>query len=283
MMSLCVVTHRADLLAVLLRALGKAHVTLGARAVSFDQHGDGVVVQFADGRSARGDVLVGADGLSSVVRAGLHGDERPRYSGYTSWRGVLPFETSRIDPCESWGYAARFGHAPMNGNRVYWYATLTTPEGGRNPDEKAALLELFRDWHAPIPALVAGTEPAAILRNDIYDRPGLTRWGRGRVTLLGDAAHPMTPNLGQGACQALEDAVVLGRSLEHQRDVPAALQEYERRRIPRVNPIVARSRQVGWLGQWRQPLAVAARNALLRRLSPRRQVEHIESLVTYRV
>jgi 2-polyprenyl-6-methoxyphenol hydroxylase-like FAD-dependent oxidoreductase len=93
----------------------------------------------------------------------------------------------------------------------------------------------------------------------------------------------MTPNLGQGACQALEDAVVLGQSLARQRDVPAALQEYERLRIPRVNPIVIRSRQVGWLGQWRQPLAVAARNALLKRVSARQQVEQLERVVNYRV
>jgi 2-polyprenyl-6-methoxyphenol hydroxylase-like FAD-dependent oxidoreductase len=281
--ALCVVTHRADLLAGLLRSLGERHVRLGARAVTFEQTVDGVVVRFADGRSASGDLLIGADGLNSIVRAGLHGNQPPRYSGYTSWRGVVQFDTSRVDPCESWGHGARFGHAGMNGNRVYWYATLTTPEGGRNPDEKAALLQIFRNWHAPIPSLVEATESSAVLRNDIYDRPVSTAWGSGRVTLIGDAAHPMTPNLGQGACQALEDAVVLGQSLARQRDVPAALQEYERLRIPRVNPIVIRSRQVGWLGQWRQPLAVAARNALLKRVSARQQVEQLERVVNYRV
>src|SRR5262249_2472593 len=117
--------------------------------------------------------------------------------------------------------------------------------------------------HAPIEALIQATDRSAILRNDIYDRPPLRVWGSGRVTLLGDAAHPMTPNLGQGACQAIEDAVVLARSLERERDVAAALRVYEAARIPRTRAIVARSRLVGQLGQIQNPLLVPLRNRLM--------------------
>jgi 2-polyprenyl-6-methoxyphenol hydroxylase-like FAD-dependent oxidoreductase len=123
---------------------------------------------------------------------------------------------------------------------------------------------LGRSPHAPIPQLIQATTEHAILRNDIYDRPPLKSWGRGLVSLLGDAAHPMTPNLGQGACQAIEDAVVLGRAIATHSTVSAALRSYEAQRIDRANLIVTQSRQIGWVGQWRHPMAVALRNALVR-------------------
>jgi 2-polyprenyl-6-methoxyphenol hydroxylase-like FAD-dependent oxidoreductase len=279
---LCVILHRAELLALLLDALGKEHVTLHARVLSFSQTNDRATVRFEDGRETDGDLVIGADGLNSVVRAGLHGARPPSYSGYTAWRSVVSFDTSRAQAWESWGHGKRFGQVPMNG-RAYWYATLNTPEGGRNADEKAALLETFRGWHPPIETLIEATPERAILRNDIYDRPLLATWGSGRVTLVGDAAHPMTPNLGQGACQAIEDAVVLAKCLDQERDISTALRTYEARRIPRVNPIVIESRRVGRFGQWEHPLAVRLRTALLKMARPRLQIGHLERIVRYRV
>jgi 2-polyprenyl-6-methoxyphenol hydroxylase-like FAD-dependent oxidoreductase len=279
----CIVLHRAELQSALLGAFGRERVHLGATCVRVIEDRDGAHAEFADGSVARGDVVVGADGLSSVVRAGLHGAAPPTYAGYTAWRAVVPFDTRRVQGSETWGAGARFGMVPMSGNRVYWFATKNVPEGERQRDEKAGLRDLFRGWHDPVEALIDATDPASILRNDIYDRPVLGRWGRGRVTLLGDAAHPMTPNLGQGACQALEDAVVLARCLQDQPDIAMALRAYETRRISRANALVRRSRQVGRIGQVEWPVAVWLRKAMIGLVSPRLQARQLEAVIGYKV
>jgi 2-polyprenyl-6-methoxyphenol hydroxylase-like FAD-dependent oxidoreductase len=270
--------HRADLHALLLEALGRDAVRLDARLVDLADDGEGVEAVFADGTRARGDLLVGADGLHSVVRARLHGEAPPRYAGYTAWRAVVPFDAARLRPGESWGRGARFGHAPLPDGRVYMFATRNAPAGERGRGgERAELLRTFGDWHDPIPALLDAVREEDVLRNDVYDRPVLRRWGRGRITLLGDAAHPMTPNLGQGACQALEDAVVLARHLAGGADAEPALRAYEAERAPRANAFVTRSRQAGAVGQWTHPLAVRLRTGLVRhvigRLQPRQLAE----------
>jgi 2-polyprenyl-6-methoxyphenol hydroxylase-like FAD-dependent oxidoreductase len=268
--------------AVLRDALGPDALHLGAACTGFTQDDSGVTAQFADGRTARGDLLIGADGLHSVVRAQLHGGQPPTYVGYTAWRAVIPFDHARLTPGESSGYGPRFGQVPISGGRVYWFATQNTPAGQRSPDgEQAALRRIFANWHAPIPDLIRATPEALILRNDIYDRPPLRAWGQGRVTLLGDAAHPMTPNLGQGGCQALEDAVVLAACLCAAPAVPAALRAYEARRIPRTSAIVRQSRQAGQIGQWANPLAVRVREWLFRVAGPRFQPRMLDPILRY--
>jgi 2-polyprenyl-6-methoxyphenol hydroxylase-like FAD-dependent oxidoreductase len=216
------------------------------------------------------------------VRAQLHGSIKPTYAGYTAWRAVVRFDLTQLVPGESWGSGARFGHLPMTQDRVYWYATSNEREGERKPgNEKAGLARIFRGWHAPIEALIDATDESAIFRNDIYDRRGLSKWGEGRVTLLGDAAHPMTPNLGQGACQAFEDAVVLARCLSGSPDAASALADYEAQRIPRANWLVDQSRQIGTIGQWQHPIGITLRNALIKLLSPRLQQRQLERIIRY--
>ncbi len=149
----------------------------------------------------------------------------------------------------------------MADGRVYWYATANVRAG----DTMADVREMFAGWHDPIPALLAGTPDDAVLRNDLYDLPlPLAPFGTGRVALLGDAAHAMTPNLGQGACAAIEDAGVLGRLLGTHDDIRAALSAYgDQRRRPTAK-LVRRSRTVGRLGQLENPVALAVRNTVLR-------------------
>lgn len=295
-----VVVHRAELQAILLDAAGAGVVRTASELTGFRDEGDAVVAAFADGSSVRSAILVGADGLNSVTRAVLHGAAAPRYSGYTAWRAVLPFDPERLEPGETWGRGARFGRAPLAGGRAYVFATANVPAGTRSPDgEKAELQRRFAGWHAPIPAIIDALDERDILRNDIVDRPPLRTWGRGRITLLGDAAHPMTPNLGQGACQAIEDAVVLARHLgaiagvaegrqehgPHTGDatdrVAAALRAYEAGRIPRTSAIVRQSRQVGVVGQWEHPLAVRLRTTLARRVIPRLQERQLRALFAF--
>jgi 2-polyprenyl-6-methoxyphenol hydroxylase-like FAD-dependent oxidoreductase len=207
--------HRAELLDALHRAAGPDVVRLGARCVGLVQDAMAVTARFEDGREARGDLLIGADGLRSAVRSVLFGTDPPRYGGYSAWRAVTRFDPARLTPGETWGRGRRFGQWGMTGGRAYWYATESVPAGQGDPPEgrKQGLLALFCGWHEPVEDLIEATDESAILRNDVYDRPALHRWSVGRATLLGDAAHPMTPDMGQGACQAIEDAVILADCL----------------------------------------------------------------------
>ncbi len=282
-----VVAHRADVQTVLLHALGPERVHLGASCTGFRQDGGGVTARFADGREVQADLLIGADGLHSVVRAQLFGDQPPRYAGYTAWRGIAS-GAGLGDPgtgFETWGCGARFGLAHVDRTRVYWYGTINAPEGGTDAPRgrKQEVLSHFHDWHTPIPAVIAATPEAAILRNDIYDRPPLRTWSRGRVTLLGDAAHPTTPNLAQGACQALEDSVVLAQALRVSPDVGAALRRYEARRVKRANGITLASRRIGEVGQWANPVACRVRDAVMKRLPQAAQMQQLEATLRYRL
>lgn len=274
-----IVVHRADLLDALLAAVPSSSVVFGAACTGVIDRGDHVEVELADGRRVPGDVAVGADGLHSVVREALHGREAPTYAGCSAWRAVVPFDVSRIRASETWGAGNLFGQVPIRGNRVYWYAAMNVPEGGRSVHPKAELRAVFGGWHAPIHDLIDAADDRTILRNDIYDRPVLRTWGRGRLTLVGDAAHPMTPFLGQGACQALEDAVVLGRCVAGAGDARTALREYERQRLPRANAFVTRSRRVGQIARLANPLLVSMRNALLSRISPIAQARQIAKMI----
>lgn len=280
--------HRVDLQAALLRELGEDAVRLGRELVGFGQDGAGVTARFTDGTGGRADLLVGADGLRSRVRAVLFGASELRYAGYTSWRGIVPGrELVPVgDGFESWGRGARFGCAHVGRGRVYWFATRNAPEGARDgpSGRKSALLGTFCGWHEPVEELIRATEEDAILRTDIYDREPLgERWGEGRVTLLGDAAHPMTPNLGQGACQAIEDAVVLAECLGAADNVEAALRLYEGLRAARTAAIVRRSRRVGRVGQVEHPLLCRLRDAALKALPERIQLKQLEAIAGYEV
>ncbi|MCY1014219.1 FAD-dependent monooxygenase [Pyxidicoccus sp. MSG2] len=260
--------HRARLQGVLLEHAGAEHVRLGLAVTGFRTDDHQVTVTLSDGSTVTGDVLVGADGLRSAVRSGLLGDAPLRYSGYTSWRGISP-EVPGARPghvSETWGRGARFGVVPIGFGQVYWYATLNAPPGGHDAPgtTRARLQEVFGGWHAPIADLLASTPEDAIVRTDIHDRPPLHRWSHGRVTLLGDAAHPMTPNLGQGGCQAIEDAVVLSECLSTEADVTRALVTYEQRRRERANQLVLRSWRLGQLAQMESPTGRFLRDSLFR-------------------
>jgi 2-polyprenyl-6-methoxyphenol hydroxylase-like FAD-dependent oxidoreductase len=264
-----VVIHRARLLDALLGVLGTERVRFGRECVGIEERGERARVRFADGAAEDADVVVGADGLRSHVRAHLHGDSPPRYAGYTCWRALARVPRTLVDDgtfCETWGRGARFGWLRLPEETVYWFATVDAPRDGRDAsaaDALARLAELYAGWWGPIPALVRATRPKDLLRNDILDRPPLRRWGRGRVTLLGDAAHATTPNIGQGACLAIEDGVSLARHLAAGREVAPALRAYERERRRRTAWIVRFSWRLGAVAQWRAPLACALRDAAL--------------------
>jgi 2-polyprenyl-6-methoxyphenol hydroxylase-like FAD-dependent oxidoreductase len=253
--------HRATLHAALLDFVPADSIRTRTVVRAFREKDAKVAVESESGETIEGSCLVGADGLHSATRRQLINDGEPRYSGYTSWRGVTArgslWPAGRM--CESWGRGARFGLVAIDGERLYWFATANVPAGGRDTS-KAELLRRFGSWHEPIAAAIESTPDDAILRTDIADRPPIPSWGRGRTTLLGDAAHPMTPNLGQGGCQAIEDAVVLDYCLATESDVDFAFREYESRRVDRTARVVTEARRFGRLGQIENGLARAVRD-----------------------
>lgn len=157
------------------------------------------------------DLVVGADGMRSVVRQAFPDDPGGRYAGYGAWRGITSHPVDlRGEAGETWGVRTRFGMAPLSDGRVYWFAVATMPEDAVFHDEASAVDALFGSWHAPIPELIAATEPSSVHRLPILELAGeLASFVRGRIALIGDAAHAMTPNLGQGGGQGLEDAAEL--------------------------------------------------------------------------
>jgi 2-polyprenyl-6-methoxyphenol hydroxylase-like FAD-dependent oxidoreductase len=214
------------------------------------------------------DLVVAADGIGSDTRSFLFpGHPGLRYSGFTTWRLIAGPVTGPVPMAESWGRGAVFGVMPLADGRVYCYAAAPAPAGERAGDELAELVRRFGAWHEPIPGLLAAAGPRDVLRHDVAELAApLPSFHRGRVALLGDAAHPMTPNLGQGACQALEDAAVLSRLATGTGPdaVATMLARYTASRLPRTTDVVRWSRRAAVMSTWASPPAVALRNTVVR-------------------
>jgi 2-polyprenyl-6-methoxyphenol hydroxylase-like FAD-dependent oxidoreductase len=273
--------HRADLQDVLVGAAATADLRLGATCTGFAESEGGVAAVVEDGSEFEGDVLIAADGIRSVVRAQLKGDEPLRYAGYFGWRAVIDFDDPSVKETfsESWGPILRVGLVTIGHGRLYWFISELAPEDTPFPEEpETHFRERLAGWHDPIPAVAAGTPPGTLTRLPIHDRPPAKEWGRGRVTLLGDSAHPMTPNLGQGAAQALEDAAALAAALTSGGDPVESLRAYERSRIPRTTMIVNRSHQLGRIAHLRRPLACRIRDAVMK-ATPERVQRRQQELV----
>jgi 2-polyprenyl-6-methoxyphenol hydroxylase-like FAD-dependent oxidoreductase len=266
--------HRAHLQEVLAGTAGDV-LRLGVACDGFREENGRVVVTGSDGEELGADVLVGADGLRSKTRSWLLDDGLPSYAGYVGWRAVtaLEDESLRGGMTETWGRGTRFGLVPIGGGRVYWFISESASEPAAPvvSGDKERLAALVAGWHDPIQAAIASTSAEEISGTGIYARAPARTWGRGRVTLLGDAAHPMTPDLSQGAAQALEDAVVLAASLRDAEDPASGLRTYEEERRRRTAPIVKRSRAAGRLAQASSGLGASVRDGVMGALPNRLQ------------
>jgi ABC-2 type transport system ATP-binding protein len=265
-----IMVHRSILHTALVEALGEEAIRLKSRCVALHQDSEGVEVKLADGTAVRGHVAIGADGLNSVVRAITLGDGPPRPSGLTAWRAVTAVDSSlasRLTVGESWGRGCLFGVQRIQEDEFYWYAAARSDSGGSTTGkaEKRQLLRRFENWHPPIKELIETTPEQAILRHDLYDRPLPHSLAFGRVALLGDAAHPMLPNIGQGACQAIQDGETVAHTLAHTPTDPvSALDRYSTSRLPAVSAAVTLSRRMSRAAHLKHPIPVGLRNTLLR-------------------
>lgn len=263
--------HRAELHGLLLEGLDPDALHTGHRAETVTAGPDQATVTL---RTAQGttsetaDLVVAADGVGSPLRAALLPDHRgPTYAGYTVWRGIVPAE--RAAPLgipavlsETWGSGARFGVAAINDGAIYWFAGESVPEHTTLDHDLSLLAARFRGWHNPIPGLLAATPEDTLIRNDVYYlRERLPGFVRGRVALLGDAAHAVTPDIGQGACLAIEDAATLAAAIERS-GIDAGLRAYDTLRRPRTEGMARGSGRLANILQTRNPAAALVRNAV---------------------
>lgn len=250
---------------------------------------DGVTARLADGSEMRGGLLIGADGLHSVVRTHVTGvAEAPLFSGYDSWRGTAEVAVPPVSEgvaVHVLGSGRTFGCWPLPGGRTYWVATLA--EGVGDPDDGWPLPELFRGAAEIVGRLLAATDPATVLRTPIYDRDPLPTWHTSRSVLVGDAAHPMQPTTGQGASQALLDAIALatalrGVDLRDRASVQEALTTYQRSRGEAAAQLVGEAREIGRMHHLRSPVATRVRDLVLkatpRKVWQRRALARLDEL-----
>lgn len=276
--------HRAELHAVLLSKLDPATIHIGKRLTEIEAGHDQTVVHFDDGSKLATKNLIVADGVHSKARQILVPGSAPRFAGQTCWRGVIEHpEAGKWSPSETWGPKGRFGIVPLTGNRVYWFAVVNA----RRSDPKYTayqaedLSAMFKGYHAMIGDVLERSRGHKLIHGDVLDLKLIDRYAYGRTVLIGDAAHATTPNLAQGACQAIEDAVVLAACLRHEPDTEMAFREFERKRLKRTHWVVNTSWKLGKVAQLEQKSLVWLRNTAFRMMPKtisQRQFSKIEGV-----
>ncbi|OAE08647.1 FAD-dependent urate hydroxylase HpxO [Pantoea sp. OXWO6B1] len=241
---------RAELQAMLLDAYGRSRVNFGKRIVQVEQYASGVIATFDDNSQAQGDFLVAADGTHSVIRDYVLDEKLPRrYAGYVNWNGLVRIDES-IAPADQWttfvGDGKRVSLMPVSGNRFYFFFDVPLPSGLEQDRStmRDDLRHYFSDWSEPVQKLISAIDVDTTNRVEIHDIEPFQRFVKGRVVLLGDAAHSTTPDIGQGGCAAMEDAIVLASALSaHSLGIEDALLRYQMRRVERVKDLVLKARK----------------------------------------
>ncbi|HEY7961476.1 MAG TPA: FAD-dependent monooxygenase [Solirubrobacteraceae bacterium] len=274
------ITMRADVQLGLYEALEPGVVQVGSEVSGYSEDGGGVTVSLADGREERGMALLGADGIHSVVRKKLRGDQ-PTYTGYMAWRGVVEQDPLPIEPGvanQLLGRGRTCGAFGLSRNRLYWFVTALMEPHGRDSQagRKADVLKAFAGGPEFIRKAIEATPESAILRSDVFYWPPAESWGSGRVTILGDSAHATSPATGEGGSHAILDGAGVANALASVADrlddagaVSSALREYEREAIARTSAGVQRAVGMGKRLHASNPVQCLVRD-LVFRLTPER-------------
>lgn len=241
---------RADLQNMLMDELGREDIQLGKKMVELQEQKDGVLVKFADGTEIKTDLLIGADGTHSITRAYVLGEQvSRRYAGYVNWNGLVEI-SEKLTPADQWttfvGQGKRVSLMPVADGKFYFFFDVPLPVGLENnrAEYKTLLKQYFEGWCAPVQHLIDALDEQKTNRVEIHDIEPFAQFYKGRVVIVGDAAHSTTPDIGQGGCQAMEDAIYLARSLQiNTLGLEDALKRYQNKRNERANELVLRARK----------------------------------------
>lgn len=275
--------HRADLHRILLENI-EANLYTNHTLNNLTHLVNGQIeIGFENRESMVFDAVIGSDGIHSIVREHIINDGIPIFRGYNIWRGVVKTNFDIGYASETFGKGQRFGIVPIKDGVYGWWATCNedfmqddSPEG-----TKEKLNRLFRNWHHPINELINNTE--VILKNSLIDREPHKGWTKGNSTLLGDAAHPTTPNLGQGGCMAIEGAYILAKSIQKYGLTQKAYQRYEELQFPRSKTIINESLRLGKIGQLSNPIFIGLRNFAFKSVPSNMAMKMIDKYFSYRV
>ncbi|MFZ4863593.1 FAD-dependent monooxygenase [Sphingobacterium sp. Mn56C] len=275
--------HRADLHLYLLDKIQADHLQLNKKAVRFEKNNDGITLFFEDGSQHKTRYLIIADGVKSPLRQQLLPAAVPRYSGYTCWRATIDNSNISLKTgSETWGKQGRFGMTPLVRNRIYWYACINSTANNSKYRQYsvADLATHFADYHHPIPEILRQTQDKDLLWNDIIDIKPLKHFAYDAILLIGDAAHATTPNMGQGACQALEDVAVLKKVLSQHSTVETAFIAFEKQRLQRTKYITETSKLIGEVAQWENPIGIFLRNSIMKKLPAQLAQRNLNKLLS---
>ena len=276
---------RARLQEVLLRHIKSESLHLDKRLRHLDLQPDQVKLSFEDGATHDAEIVIAADGIHSVARKFVDGTCPPRYSGQTCWRGISHFrlpDAFRNQSFEIWGDGAglRFGFGQVKESEVYWFSTVCAPEGQK--DQPGIIIEslqkIYADFGSVVTGLINSTDPSSIHRSDLYDFPHIRNWWKGRLALLGDAAHATTPNLGQGGCQAIEDGWAIAHYLKIYPDPQKAFSAYQQYRYAKAKKVIDLSWTFNNFTNIRQPRLRTLRNSMLRSIPESVNIKLLNSI-----
>jgi len=259
--------HRASLHEALLSLMDTSTIKTGKKIISAKESGGGVELKFEDDTSANTGYLIAADGIHSSIRKQFLPHSKERYAGYTCWRAVVDDNGLNLsESTETWGKEGRFGIVPLADNKIYWFASVNAKQNDPVFKEFKVkdIKRFFAGYHKNVTDVLDNTSDDKLLLNDIFDFRPVNNYAFGQIVLIGDAAHATTPNMGQGACQAIEDAVILADEISNSENIEDAFKKFEARRLKRTHFIVNGSWRLGKLAQSSNPLFTIFRNLSLR-------------------
>lgn len=271
--------HRAELHNALLEQLTHSTIKTGKRLSRISKENEQYRLEFDDGSKENFQYIIGADGINSKVRDIVNPDAKIRFAGYDCWRGITEDTFEADNGFETWGKKGRFGMVPLADQKIAWYLCLNRKGPTPLQKSKQELIELFKDYHDPIPDIIRTTPEDAMLFNPIIDLKPHKMYTKDNVLLIGDAAHATTPNLGQGACQAIEDVATLYQILQKNNDLQQAFKTLEAKRIKRTHYITNTSWWIGKAAQWENPLLVFVRNFIFRATPAKLNNKQIERVI----